>query len=86
MKKTMMNEAKWELAEKLNAPTYIDRETLIEEYFDCEIEEDNTFLYLGINNPEDEREWFTAVYKFTSSMRIEVVPLELYDIVFWKRV
>lgn len=84
MKKTMMNETKWELAEKLGVPTYIDKDTLIEEYFDCEIEEDKKFLYLGINNPEGEKGWYTAVYRFTSSMRIGVVPLELYDIVVWR--
>ena len=81
-----MNKEKWELAEKLGAPTYIDRDTLMEEFDDCWFEEDKKFFYLGIKNPEDERDLYTVVYRFTSSMRIGVVPLELYDIVFWTRV
>lgn len=87
MKKTMMNETKWELAEILGVPTYIDRYTLFEEFAgDCTIEEDNTFLYLGINNPYNERDFYTVVYRFTSSKRMKIVPLELYDIVLWLRV
>ena len=87
MKKTMMNKEKWELAEKLNAPTYIDRETLIEEFGDDGgISEETKFLYLALNDPDDERNVYEVVYRFTTNKKTEIIPLELYDINLWTRV